>query len=106
MTAERQFSSVTNELGLGSRQRNAKNSRGRRVSPQSLCNEDNKDFLHAYEVHAAGSLALGLHTGCQKNLSFLSTNSIDPQCLSSIIWFKEKIMMHDSVATGYEVKYK
>lgn len=64
----RQFSSVTNELGFGSRQRNTKNSRGRRVRPQSLCNEDNKDFLHAYEVHAAGSLALGLHTGCQKKI--------------------------------------
>ncbi|KAK1118195.1 hypothetical protein K0M31_015242 [Melipona bicolor] len=95
----RQFSSVANELGLGSRQRNAKNSRGRRVRPQSLCNEDNKDFLHAYEVHAAGSLALGLHTGCQKTLSisplpinsFFSTNSIDRQYLSSmILWFQRR----------------
>lgn len=42
--------------------------REKRGRPQSLCNEDNKDFLHAYEVLAVGSLPLGLHTGCHKHL--------------------------------------
>lgn len=42
--------------------------REKRGRPQSLCNEDNKDFLHAYEVYAVGSLPLGLHTGCHKHL--------------------------------------
>lgn len=60
---------VIRELGFGQRQRNAKNSRG--VRSQSLCNEDNKDFLHAYEVHAAGTLTLGI-PGVQNNIYFIS----------------------------------